>query len=73
MHGPAHPIGQLTTTELRGYRRELEHAITTLKDAPVAAELSRRLAEVRVEEASRASIAAAARTEPRDPNAHYPA
>ena len=56
MHGPAHPIGQLTTTELRNYRRELEHAIKTLKTAPVVAELQTRLDEVAAEERSRAEV-----------------
>ncbi len=64
MHAPAHPIGQLTTTELSRYRRELEHAIKTLKDAPVAAELRRRLDEVVTEEQQRERARNAVFTDP---------
>jgi hypothetical protein len=57
MDEPAHPLGQMTTSELRGYRRELQHAIKELKDAPVVADLQKRLDAVHAEEAARASIA----------------
>jgi hypothetical protein len=54
---PAHPLGQLTSAELARYRREPEHAIKELKDAPVVADLQQRLDAVHAEEASRANIA----------------
>jgi hypothetical protein len=56
MHAPAHPLGQLTTGELRTYRRELEHAVAKLSAVPVAAELQKRLDAVQAEEESRENI-----------------
>jgi hypothetical protein len=45
---------QLTTYELRDYRRELEHALKTLPEhAPVRALLRERLAEVIAEQDTR--------------------
>jgi len=73
MYAPGHPLGQQTTTELRRYRGELERAIRALKDAPVAAELQRRLDAVLAEEGSRASIAAATKIPRTDPNEHHSA
>jgi hypothetical protein len=64
LHAPAHPIGQLTTTELSRYRRELEHAVRELKSAPVAAELQRRLDEVVAEEQQRERARNAVFTDP---------
>lgn len=55
---PGHPVPALTTFELRNYRRELEHALTTLPEhAPVRGLLQDRLAEVLAEQESRAEIA----------------
>jgi hypothetical protein len=49
----------LTTYELRDYRRQLEHAIKGISpDAPVQADLRRKLDEVLAEQAERARIAA---------------
>jgi hypothetical protein len=49
----------MTTYELRDYRRELEKAISGISlDAPVQADLRRRLDEVLAEQADRARIAA---------------
>jgi hypothetical protein len=73
MYAPAHPLGQQTTSELSEYRKQLEKAIPALKDAPVVAELQRRLAEVRAEEESRASIVQASRVPRTDPNEHHSA
>jgi hypothetical protein len=56
MHAPAHPLGQLTTGELRTYRRQLEHAVNKLGSAPVGAELQTRLEAVRAEEETRENI-----------------
>ncbi len=63
---PPHPLGALTTSELTRYLRQLEHAITgTASDAPIQADLRRKLGEVLAEQQSRASIAASlARTDP---------
>jgi hypothetical protein len=58
---PKHPVSQLTTSELARYRRELEHAVHGISpDAPVQAELHRRLDEVLAEQDERAEIAARA-------------
>jgi hypothetical protein len=58
---PKHPVSQLTTYELRDYRRQLEHAIADLPPpAPVQADLRRRLDEVIAEQDHRASAAGAA-------------
>ena len=44
---PLHRLSALTTYELTGYRRELEHALTAIPGtAPVRALLRTRLAEV---------------------------
>jgi hypothetical protein len=52
---PAHPVHALTTYELNGYRRELEHAIKGIAaDAPVQADLRGKLAEVLAEQDERA-------------------
>ena len=63
---PPHPLGALTTSELTRYLRQLEHAISGIvADAPVQADLRRKLGEVLAEQQSRASIAASiARTDP---------
>jgi hypothetical protein len=60
MQPPPHPTSQLTTYELRDYRRELEHVLTTLPEhAAVRDLLARRLANVLAEQESRAKRAAA--------------
>jgi len=60
---PPHPLGALTTSELTRYQRQLEHAINA--DAPIQADLRRKLGEVLAEQQSRTSIAASlARTDP---------
>ena len=57
---PPHPLHALTTYELRDYQRELEHAIKGISaDAPVQADLRRRLTEVSAEQEERAKIASA--------------
>jgi hypothetical protein len=54
---PAHPVHALTTYELNGYRRELEHAIKGIAtDAPVQAALRAKLAEVLAEQDERARL-----------------
>jgi hypothetical protein len=56
---PQHPLHASTTYELRDYARDLEKAIKGISaDAPVQAELRRKLDEVRAEQAERAKIAA---------------
>jgi hypothetical protein len=60
MQPPPHPTSQLTTYELRDYRRELEHVLATLPEhAAVRDLLARRLANVLAEQESRAKRAAA--------------
>ncbi len=60
MQPPPHPVSQLTTYELRDYRRELEHALKTLPaHAAVRGLLAQRLGDVLAEQESRAKIAAA--------------
>jgi hypothetical protein len=58
---PQHPLAQLTTYELRDYRRDLEQAITGLGQhdpAPAARDgLQTRLAAVIAEQDSRARLA----------------
>ena len=55
---PGHPVPALTTSELRDYRRDLEHALTTLPGhAPVRGLLQDKLTEVLAEQESRAKIA----------------
>jgi hypothetical protein len=54
---PQHPVPALTTFELRDYRRDLEHALTTLPGHAATRELLQdRLAEVMGEQESRAKI-----------------
>jgi len=58
---PEHPVSQLTTSELARYRRELEHAVKTLRDqATVRGLLEQRLAAVLAEQDDQARIAAGA-------------
>jgi hypothetical protein len=60
---PPHPLPALTTSELSRYRRELEHALTTLPaHAPVRGQLQQQLAEVQAEQQSRIQINARSRT-----------
>jgi hypothetical protein len=56
LHGPAHPLPQLTSGELKTYRKQLERAVTVLKETPVAPELQSKLDAVKAEEESRARI-----------------
>ncbi len=57
---PAHPLPALTTYELRDYRRQLEHALTTVPEHDRArGQFQGRLAEVLAEHDSRARIHAA--------------
>lgn len=59
---PPHRMPQLTTSELRTYRRELEHAIKGISAAaPVQADLRRTLDEVMAELEDRARLAAGTR------------
>ena len=54
---PSHPMHQLTTYELRDYRRELEHALKNLPEhAPVRTQLRERLAEVLAEQDARTKL-----------------
>jgi hypothetical protein len=56
---PRHPVHALTTFELRDYRRHLEHAIRGIAaDAPVQADLRRKLDMVIAEQEDRARMAA---------------
>jgi hypothetical protein len=58
---PKHPIPALTTYELRDYRRDLERAIKGISsDAPVQADLKRRLDEVIGEQEQRQKAASRA-------------
>jgi hypothetical protein len=51
---PKHPIHALTTYELKDLRRDLERAIAGIApDAPVQADLKRRLGEVLAEQEQR--------------------
>ena len=55
---PKHPLSALTTFELRDYRRQLERAIKGIApDAPIQADLRRKLDEVLAEQDDRATIA----------------
>jgi len=57
----AHPLPAMTTYELRDYRRELEQAIKGIcADAPVQADLHRKLDAVIAEQEDRARLAAGA-------------
>ena len=59
---PKHPVSALTTFELRDYRRDLERAIRGIAaDAPVQADLRRKLGAVIAEQEDRARMAADAR------------
>ena len=56
---PPHPVHALTSQELAGYRRQLEHAIKGIDPAaPVQALLHRNLEGVLAEQDSRAALAA---------------
>jgi hypothetical protein len=56
---PRHPVHALTTYELRDYRRDLERAIKGISpDAPVQADLRRKLDTVIAEQEERARLAA---------------
>jgi len=56
---PRHPVHSLTTFELRDYRRDLERAIRGIAaDAPVQADLRRKLGAVIAEQEDRARMAA---------------
>ena len=56
---PRHPVHSLTTFELRDYRRDLERAIRGIAaDAPVQADLRRKLGAVIAEQDDRARMAA---------------
>ena len=55
---PQHAIGQLTTYELDGYRKNLEHALETMPEHDRVIPLLRdRLAEVLTEQQARADAA----------------
>ena len=57
---PEYPLDQLTTWELRNYRRDLEHALGAIPaDAPARAQLTARLDAVVAEQDDRAKIRAA--------------
>jgi hypothetical protein len=54
---PPHQLSALTTYELTGYRRELEHALTAITGtAPAGALLRTRLAVVLAEQESRTRL-----------------
>jgi hypothetical protein len=54
---PQHPLHQLTTAELKGYRRELEHALKVLPGtASVRELLAEHLGRVLAEQESRQRI-----------------
>ena len=56
---PQHPVSALTTFELRDYRHDLERAIRGIAaDAPVQADLRRKLGAVIAEQDDRARMAA---------------
>ena len=57
---PPYPLGQMTTSELDRYRRELEHAVNGLPaHATYLPVLRGRLADVTAEQAARDRLAAA--------------
>ena len=57
---PKHPLDQLTTYELRDRRRQLESAVKGISpDAPIQAELRRKLDAVIAEQDDRARQAGA--------------
>ncbi len=55
---PGHPLYALTSSELRNYRRQLEHALASQPagTAPAAGQLRDALAGVQAEEQSRARL-----------------
>jgi len=55
---PGHPLHALTTSELRHYRRQLEHALAdqVIGSAPVAGQLRDALADVLAEQDSRTRL-----------------
>jgi hypothetical protein len=55
---PKHPMHALTSYELNRYRRDLEHAVAHLGQAPVVADLRAKLDEVIGEQDDRARLAA---------------
>ena len=59
---PAHPVPQLTTSELAAYRRQLESAVAFFgkTQAPALALMKAKLAEVLAEQADRVRLAARA-------------
>jgi hypothetical protein len=61
-----HPLGQLTTSELASYRRDLERALSdrTIGTAPVAASIRTKLDAVINEEIQREQIKNAGSTWP---------
>lgn len=61
-------LGRMTTAELRRYRAELERALndTTIRNAPVAANLRKNLQAVKDQEAERAAMEETSRTEAAD-------
>ena len=61
---PALAVGQMTTSELRRRRRELEHALQgkVIGNAPIATDLGRDLEAVAAEEAARERLAEASRS-----------
>ena len=55
---PRHPLPALTTSELSGYRRDLERALAALPaGAPARGQLQDQLTQVLAEQQSRAAIA----------------
>lgn len=53
---PPHPLPALTTYELAGYRRELEHSLAVTTTAAIRSLLQARLAEILAEQESRARL-----------------
>ena len=54
---PAHPLHQLTSSELKSYRRELEHALKVLPGSATVRELlAEHLGRVLAEQESRTRI-----------------
>jgi hypothetical protein len=71
---PPHPVHALTSRELAGYRRQLEHAIKGIDPAaPVQALLHRNLEEVLAEQDSRAALTATSGRADPDPAPAAPA
>jgi hypothetical protein len=60
VQAPKHPLYALTTSELSGYRAELEHALEGISEsAPAAADLRQLLCDVLDEQDDRRRIASA--------------